>query len=978
MSRTKYHRILRLFFLALLALIATVCVSALSAQPSQLRLPPSHPKITYPWFTSAPSVPSVVRQKNKYFSSEKEVSPVVSVAHHPNPLRKRGEKESYFYITDATGQDMNSQASNAHRLLQQGIELYEAEQFSEAIEIWQQGLQAFATQGDNLNQALVLRYLSLAYQHLGQWEEAEGAIRNAIASLNANNSNLPHHPKNTADAPAYFDVLAKVLNTQGRLQWAKGNLEEALETWKKAAVSYDKAGNKTGVIGSSINQAQTLQALGLSSQAKAELQKVELILNQQSDSELKATGLQSLGKALRQLGQLRESQAVLQKSLQVAKELQLSKAIGSALLELGNTERALANRAIAIGKVQDESNHIRAAIAYYQQAADSPSLTLQAQLNQLSLLVETGKGLEAVELQPIIQHAIASLPPSQSTIYARLNFARSLTCLLPDIDTESLSCISRVRKEKRRDNLPDQRAALASSQDIAQILATAVQEARSLKDRRAESYALGQLGGLYELTEQRSAAQGLTQQALLLAEEVQSPDIRYRWEWQLGRLLKKQGDRERATAAYKEAVKTLKSIRSDLLGIDSDVQFSFRENVEPIHRELVDLLLRTEANSQPSQTDLKEAIEVIDSLQLAELENFLSCNLSQIVQLNHDGDRVDQRAAFIYPIILEDRLEVIAKLPGQPLKHYVNSVKRGEVEKTAIDLRSHLIRRNVPEKVIEKARQLYQWLLEPLEQDLENSKEVKTLVFVLDGVLRNIPMSVLYDGKRKEYLMQKPYALALVPGLQLFDLRPLQRERFEVLTAGVSEQRQVEQRTFSELPSVQEELQEVGSIVPSESLLNLKFTEANLQQKINSGAFSAVHIATHGKFSSDPEETYILAYDQLLKSSDLNNLLRINNQSSSKSVELLVLSACETAQGDNRATLGLAGIAVRAGARSVLSTLWQVSDRSTAELMGHFYKALTNPEVTKAEALHQAQLALFKQYKAPYYWAPYVLVGNWL
>src|SRR5919202_659745 len=101
------------------------------------------------------------------------------------------------------------------------------------------------------------------------------------------------------------------------------------------------------------------------------------------------------------------------------------------------------------------------------------------------------------------------------------------------------------------------------------------------------------------------------------------PDISHRWEWQLGRLLEKQGSRKRAIAAYKEAVKTLKSVRSDLLTIDSDVQFSFRDNVEPIHRKLVDLLLKTEGSSQASQADLKEAIEVIDSLQLAELENFL-------------------------------------------------------------------------------------------------------------------------------------------------------------------------------------------------------------------------------------------------------------------------------------------------------------------------------------------------------------------
>jgi CHAT domain-containing protein len=876
-----------------------------------------------------------------------------------------------------------SQTTNAHSLLQQGIELYDAEQFSEAIEVWQQAASAFVTQGDNLNQALVLRYLSLAYQHLGQWNEAEGAIRNAIASLNANSLQRLDHQKNTVDTQAYLDVFAKTLNTQGRLQAAKGQWSEALATWKRAAATYHKAGNQTGVIGSLINQAEALQALGLSSEAEAELLHIEQILLQQSDPELKATGLQNLGKALRRVGELTKSQEVLQKSWAVAKEFKLSKPLGSALLELGNTERALGNRAIAIGKEEDEKKHTKDAIAFYQQAADSPTLGLQAQLNLLSLLVETGQRSEAATLGSTVQPLIASLPPSRSNIYARLNLARSLTCLQTNIDNEVLSCMGRDRVLKLKEQRPEQSPATdtPSTQDIAQILAAAIQQARSLKDRTAESYAVGQMGGLYEMTQQWSAAQNLTEQALLLAEEIQAPNIRYQWEWQMGRLLEKQGDRKRAIAVYQEAVKTLNSVRQDLLTINSDnsgVQFSFRDNVEPIYRKLVNLLLTTEGNSQPSQENLKQAIEAIDSLRLAELENFLSCNLSQKVQLSLDSDKIDQTAAFIYPIILEDRLEVISKLPGQPLKHYATSIKQADVEKTVIDLRASILKRNRPEAVIEKATQLYEWLISPLEQDLENSGKVKTLVFVLDGVLRNIPMSVLYDGKRKEYLMQKPYALALVPGLQLFDLRPLQRERLKVLTAGVSEQREIEGRKFDKLPNVVQELQQVGSIVSSESLLNPNFTEANFQQQINSGAYSAVHIATHGKFSSDPEETFILAYNQLLKSNDLNNLLRVNNQSPSSIIELLVLSACETAKGDNRATLGLAGIAVRAGARSTLSTLWQVSDRSTAELMEQFYKELTNPTVTKAGALHQAQLKLFKQYKAPYYWAPYVLVGNWL
>jgi CHAT domain-containing protein len=839
-----------------------------------------------------------------------------------------------------------AQATNAQTLLQKGIDFYNSERFNEAVRVFKQALAN--SQGDQLNQALILRYLSLTYQHLGQWQEAEKAIAQSLKLLG----------QNTTHSQNYLDVLAKTLNTQGRLQSTKGEWSEALETWKKAAATYKQSGNNTGMIGSLINQAEALQALGLSSQAELQLHSVEQILQQLPDPTVKLTGLQSLGKAHRRVGNLSKSSQVLLKSLAVARAFKLSWAESSTLLELGNTELALGHQAKAIGKQEDATKHIQCAIAFYQQAANLPTSQLQAQLNLLTLLVETAKSSEATTLIPKIQRSLTSLPPSQTSIYAQLNFARSLT------------------KLGNREG--------SSFSNIAQILANAVQQARNLQDKAAESYALGQLGELYELTKQYAIAEDLTQQALLLAEEMQNPDLRYRWEWQLGRLWENQGQRKQAIAAYTDAVAALKSIKSDLLSINADVQFSFRDNVEPIYRKLVDLLLATEGNIQPTPENLQQATETIDSLRLAELENFLRCNLSLIK--NKDAktedinkiDQIDKKAAFIYPIILEDRIEIIFKLPGQDFKHYVTSIKQSEVEKTTLELRAKILKRNYPEAVIEKATQLYQWLISPLEQDLEKHKEIQTLVFVLDGALRNIPISVLYDSKRQEYLMQKQYAIALVPDLQLFDLRPLKREQLKVLTAGVSDKKEIDGRLFDALPNVPEELKQIGSAVPAKPLLNPSFTKVNLEQQINSGTFSTIHIATHGQFSSDPNETYILTYDKLLKSNDLNNLLRGSNENTRRSIELLVLSACETAQGDNRATLGLAGIAVRAGARSTLATLWQVSDRSTAEVMAQFYKELTNPQLTKAEALHQAQLALFKRYQNPYNWAAYVLVGNWL
>ena len=147
--------------------------------------------------------------------------------------------------------------------------------------------------------------------------------------------------------------------------------------------------------------------------------------------------------------------------------------------------------------------------------------------------------------------------------------------------------------------------------------------------------------------------------------------------------------------------------------------------------------------------------------------------------------------------------------------------------------------------------------------------------------------------------------------------------------------------------------------------------------------FNVVHIATHGTFSSNPEQTYLLDWKKRIRVKDLDNLLRVREEQIATPIELLVLSACETAAGDKRAALGLAGIAIRAGTRSTLATLWQVNDASTAEFMVQFYQQLKNPQITKAEALRQAQLAFLNKYvgtdyNRPYHWASFILVGNWL
>ncbi|MEQ8753596.1 MAG: CHAT domain-containing protein [Coleofasciculus sp. G1-WW12-02] len=805
--------------------------------------------------------------------------------------------------------------------VKQGRTFYETGQYTDAVEFLQKAAQAYQTQGETIKQATVLSNLSLAYQQLGLWSQANDAISQSLTLLQtkANRDVSTHH----------LNVLAQSLNIQGRLQLHQGQAEQALATWKQATALYNQLGDKTGKIKSQINQAQAMQVLGLHRRALALLKQVRQTLDNQPDSLTKAIGLRSLGEVLQFVDDLPQARQVLAESLQIARQLESPPDISAALLSLANTAR--------------QQQQIEAALDFYQQAitqAPSPLIELGAKLNQLSLLIETGNRQQAQTLIPQIQSQLNRLPISEQGITFQINFGESLIKLATSLHPE-----------------------------IAQILTTAIQQAETLGSQRLHAYALGTLGHLYEQTNQLQQAQDLTQQALIKTQAIEAWDSLYPWQWQLGRLLKQQGDIQGAIAAYQGAVDTLQSLRSDLVAVNSNVQYSFREQVEPIYRELVELLL-PEDNTQISSERLEQARQVIELLQIAELDNFFQadCITAQPVQI----DTIDQQAAVLYPIILSNRLETIVHLPNQPLHRYTTFVSQTELESTLEDLRQALPERTSL-RFLPLARKVYDWIIQPAAADLATS-EVKTLVFVLNGTLRNIPMGALHDGDN--YLLQN-YAIALTPGLELLESTPLTEQRLEVLTAGLSESRQ----DFSALPNVKTELQQIQSLMSGKLLLNQEFTKSTLKDAIANVSFPVVHLATHGQFSSEAEGTFIITWDDRLNVNELSSLLKTTDLRQTNPIELLVLSACETAKGDDRAALGLAGVAVRAGARSTIATLWLVDDETTADLMVKFYQVLTQDKVSKAEALRRAQLLILqdpKYRKHPYFWTPFVLVGNWV
>ncbi|MDF5738475.1 MULTISPECIES: CHAT domain-containing protein [unclassified Nostoc] len=830
--------------------------------------------------------------------------------------------------------------------MQQSQALYEAGQFVEGVQLLKKAAGEFKASNDLLNEAITLSNLSLAYQQLGQWQEATEAIAQSIKLLQT--------LKDSDSSQDQSQIFAQALDVRGGLELAQGQTEVALSTWQEAAKIYQHLNDISALIRNRINQTQAMQALGNYLQADKTLTSVREILQKQPDSSLKATGLYSLGNILRSLGYLNDSHKILEESSSVAERVGSAIAQSNALLSLGNTIRAQTSAQLSLGNTTRAKDYARTAIQYYQQAAQIasaiPTVRLQAQLNLLRLLVEQEEFSTAKALLPQIQSQIDNLPPSRTAVNYRINFAQSLSKMIQNS---------------------------VQPKDVAKMLAQAVQVAKSLKDQRTESYALGTLGELYEQTGQLSDAKALTQQALVKAESIDAQDIAYQWHWQMGRILQKQSNIPAATNAYSRAYNALKSLRNDLVAINPDVQFSFRESIEPVYRQYVDLLLQLQENTFQKPDNLVQARQVIESIQLAELDNFFRspCLLPRV-----DLDKLvenEKSTAVIYPIILDNRLEIITRLPGQDrIYRKTTKVPKDFLEKTVEQLQKDLPIASREPDVKQHSQQLYDWLIKPIESDFAN-KGITSLVFVLDGSLRNIPMAILYDKQQQKYLIEK-YAISLMPGLQLLAPKSLDNVRLNVLIAGVEQERMIEGKYFSELSNVTQELKQVKyEVKSSKELLNQEFTKANLQKQIQFTPFSIVHLATHGQFSSDIEQTYILTWDSLLKVTELDSLLRATGESRPETIELLVLSACKTATGDKRAALGLAGVAVRAGARSTLATLWTIDDESTSDFMGEFYRQL-DAGVTKAQALQRAQLAILAKENRPYFWAPYVLLGNWL
>jgi CHAT domain-containing protein len=248
---------------------------------------------------------------------------------------------------------------------------------------------------------------------------------------------------------------------------------------------------------------------------------------------------------------------------------------------------------------------------------------------------------------------------------------------------------------------------------------------------------------------------------------------------------------------------------------------------------------------------------------------------------------------------------------------------------------------------VSSGQQLYDWIIGPVAEELENL-EIDTLLFSLDPGLRSLPVAALFDGE--QFLIER-YSLSLIPSFSLTAHSYIPLENAQVLAMGASKFTQK-----APLPAVPLELTTIVEQTQSQqSFLNEEFTLENLFQYHKKDKFKIIHLATHAEFQAgDRTNSYIQLWDRRLNLDEMTTL-----ELDMPKVELLVLSACRTALGDREAELGFAGLAVQSGVKTAIASLWYVNDEATLGLMSELYHHL-NLVPLKADALRQAQLAMLR------------------
>ena len=890
-------------------------------------------------------------------------------------------------------------------LVQQGVSAYRSQDYLTAIERWQSALTHYPVDENSLDRAIILENLARAYQQTGEPTEAL------------------HHWQSTTAVYTALQNWAKVGRT----------LTQQAQTYSQLGQPYQAIGLLCAPISDTLTVEVGSQAgIDVATSGESCLTESAVYITQTVEDEIAyIAALGTLGEAYRSIKVYPQALQALQAALAAANDIENSKHQALLHNSLGNLykeqselsyQRAISADLNATGLEANFNTAAKrndeVALEHFMQSEaiahriGNPTLQVKALLGQIAVYSHVGEQ-DLAQQDNIVKARTqatalwAQLPSTQEKVYLALQITKW---------HQPLSSMANTSVASRTQCLD-----IVTDDATISLLQQALTLAETLQNNRLKAFAQGEIGHYHECEGDYTKALNWSQQARLSAsgDRVLALDTLYLWQWQTGRIYQSLGQSDASVDFYSQAVDGLNRIRSEILASDRTLQFDFRDSVAPVYRELTDIQLsmvpesltvssaagisrnKAEIPTENQLQNITAALGNIDNLQLAELQNYFGSDCIVPVSQRRldgvlaaatpaDGGSSEASTALVSTIIFPERTAVILTLPGQTtLLHWINVLEpdfqqfikdfRDSLENTSNELGGYDNR---------QAQRLYQQIIAPFQPALM-ALNIKTLVFVNDGILRSIPMGALYDGSK--YLIEQ-YAIAIAPSLQ----RPVELTHNPIpskaLILGLKKDPIVDGQRLGPLPAVEREVKNVKSVLPnSEVLLDEDFTKNNLQESLVAQSYPVLHIATHGKFETEPRNTFLVMGDKelspdgntppenkLLRLGELDSLIR-SGAPQDGLLDLIVLSACQTGSGDERSTLGLAGVAIRAGADAAIASLWSVDDNSTADLITAFYKNWDSG-MSKAEALQQAQITVMKTpeyWGHPAYWAAFMLVGDW-
>jgi CHAT domain-containing protein/Tfp pilus assembly protein PilF len=794
---------------------------------------------------------------------------------------------------------------------------------------------------------------------------------------------------------------------QGNQQFKDNQFKAAVESWQQALIRYRNIGNPQGESTSLNNLGKYYHLLGQYQQTIESYQQSLKIAQQIGDRARKADALVGLGTAYNSIGQYHKAINFFEESLVIARDTNDSKKETDSLIGLGNSYYSLEQyqgainfykKSLGIAYLTKDRRQMNTSLnalsnAYiklkqYQQAIEyqQHSLAIERNIqNRLGESIALNNLGEAYAYQENNQQAIKfyeqSLVIAQQIGYKAgegktLNNIASLLAkqkqpkLAIVFYKQSVSTYEQIRQQLR--TLPKQqqesytKTVASTYRDLANLLIS--------QDRILEAQQVLDLLKVQELKDYLSQVRGSNEKLVILKPEEE--------------ILKKYNRLQTSAIAIGQELTKLRKIPESNRTTQQKLRIS----------KLVKL--QAELNKQFNEfSSRKDIVAQLD--QLSRQAQKMAVDLSDLDGLRDDLKRLN--AVMLYPLILEDRLELIITTPDSPPLRRTVQVKRSELNQVITEFRQAL--QNPGSDAKTPAKKLYSWLIKPLENDLKQAK-AKTIIYAPDSQLRYIPLAALHDGK--QWLVQR-LNINNITAKSLTDFTAKPQPQPRVLAgAFVNGNYNIQvigkNYPFRGLTYAGKEVENLTKLLPKTTkLIDKEFSKDDTTVKMNE--YNIVHLATHAAFvPGDASKSFIL-----FGSGETANLKEIGNWTLNN-VDLVVLSACETGIGgkfgNGEEILGLGYQFQSRGVRATIASLWQVSDGGTQVLMNGFYNALKQQKITKAEALRQAQIALItNDYSAvggkrgglfvegdgskkpnatnsklehPYYWAPFILIGNGL